>query len=102
MNLTGADLTYAELYDMGTLGTAILRDTDLRGTDLEGEPAGTLPHDYANRRQYATVLLAAYTRHGTFLGARWSEETRWPLTMADKMRDRSEQIEPGIWQIKRS
>jgi len=75
-NLTGADLrdailTRADLYGANLVG-ADLTNADLRDANL---------HD----ADLAQVL--------------WSSGTLWPEVKASLMRDRSEELRPGVWRV---
>ncbi|MGW7240624.1 pentapeptide repeat-containing protein [Streptomyces sp. NPDC054804] len=77
--MSGADLRDA------TLSGADLRDADLRDATLISADLST-----ANLSGAITV------------GARWSLDTEWPAELYEGIRNRSDEIEPGIFRIRGS
>jgi Pentapeptide repeats (8 copies) len=86
VDLAGANLVRANLYDANLnradLDHAVLARANLAGADLtNADLRGATLHD-ANLAQ---VL--------------WSSGTLWPEDKASLMRDRSEELRPGVWRV---
>jgi uncharacterized protein YjbI with pentapeptide repeats len=89
--LTGADLHYASLRG------GLLPGMDLTGADLTG---ANLPDANLTGADLTDANLADAALTNTNLtGVFWSTLTIWPHGLAELMRARSEERQPGRWQV---
>ncbi|MEU9126101.1 pentapeptide repeat-containing protein [Streptomyces sp. NPDC048506] len=86
-NLTGADLRWAELR-RADLSDAVLRRADLSGADLSG----------AN---LSGAMLTGATNMRLPTGATWNWKTLWPANLASNVAEHSDQVSPGVYQVRR-
>jgi uncharacterized protein YjbI with pentapeptide repeats len=86
-NLTRADLTNAHLTG-AWLADTFLADADLTGADLTRA-------DLSDAR-----LAKARLARATLDAALWTERTTWPDDIADRIRQGSDEIRPGIYRVR--
>jgi Pentapeptide repeats (8 copies) len=104
--LSGADLSQVDLHGADLSG-AILRDADLtgadlsyvglRGADLTGADltsANLTSADLTNASLYEADLSDA-----GLVGVLWSATTRWPKDVMTAMKERSDEVRPGVWRV---
>ena len=84
---TGARLSDAQTI-RNVVDQAVLAGADLRGADLTGAVLT------------GTVLLDAELADADLSAVVWSDETRWPGTLAATMMSRSERIGPGTYRVR--
>jgi Pentapeptide repeats (8 copies) len=100
-DLSGADLAGARLHH------ADLRRANLTGADLNGATlilANLSGADLAGAKLDAADLSGAdlYEANlyeANLTGTLWSGSTRWPTAVAQVMRARSEEVQPGVWRV---
>ena len=87
MNLTRANLITAHL-DRVQLTGADLTDGDLTGTRLTGANLT------GANLSFAVGMLDAPR------GATWDRETQWPLHVASVVAEQSDEVHPGVFQVR--
>jgi uncharacterized protein YjbI with pentapeptide repeats/uncharacterized protein with HEPN domain len=95
--LDGADLSGADLSGADLSG-ATLAYTNLRGVPLQGADLSRTDLSKTLLNDVDQSLDADFQ----LISVRWSSSTRWPsLSIAEKIRECSEQTEPGVWHVVR-
>ena len=84
--LSGADLSQVDLHGADLSG-AILRGADLTGADLTS----------ANLTN--AILYEADLSDAGLVGVLWSATTRWPKDVMTAMKERSDEVRPGVWRV---
>jgi hypothetical protein len=100
-DLAGADLRGADLRGADLRG-ADLRGADLRGAILTGAiltDAVLVEANLTGAYLRATNLRGAILTGADLAQVLWSSGTLWPTDMASLIRDRSEELRPGIWRV---
>ena len=105
-NLYGANLVRANLYD-ANLANADLREAILTRANLTG--ADLRDAILTRADLYGTKLVGADLTNADLRDANlhdadlaqvlWSSGTFWPEVKASLMRDRSEELRPGVWRV---
>ncbi|MFD5430374.1 pentapeptide repeat-containing protein [Streptomyces sp. NPDC127084] len=91
-NLAGADLTSVNLSDANLAG-ADLSDANLRGANLRGANLVRANLSGTNL-QYVLGMFQAPP------GATWSRQTQWPHQLASIVAEQSDEVRPGVFQVR--
>ena len=90
-NLTGANLGNADL-NSADLNRADLRRARLRGALLGGARLGGADLTGAD-------LTGAHLSDADLTAVLWSDTTQWPTGVAEDLRARSDEVQPGVWRV---
>lgn len=90
-NLTGVNLTGAHLFG------ANLTETDLNGADLTDADLNSADLTDANLRG---TQLAGAVHMPLPAGATWDSFTRWPAALASVVIEQSDEVRPGVYQVR--
>ncbi|MET8129592.1 pentapeptide repeat-containing protein [Streptomyces sp. NPDC005065] len=111
-NLTGADLTGAHLRSAHLNGAilyrAILKEADLTGADLTGAnltgaklPGANLTGAKLPGANLRGARLTSVVNMHLPVGATWDSFTRWPANLASVVIKQSDEVSPGVYQVRR-
>ncbi|WP_336052228.1 pentapeptide repeat-containing protein [Streptomyces sp. CA2R101] len=90
-DLRRADLRWAELR-RADLSDAVLRRADLSGANLSGVNL--------TRANLSGAMLTGATNMRLPTGAIWNWETLWPANLASNVAEHSDQVSPGVYQVR--
>ncbi|MER5517442.1 pentapeptide repeat-containing protein [Streptomyces sp. NPDC002763] len=105
-NLTGVDLTPADLSDadltrakltVASLGRANLTGANLAGADLTDT---NLTDTNLTDTNLTGAMLTGATDMRLPQGAIWNRETLWPANLASDVAEYSDEVSPGIYQVR--